>query len=232
MAFQAGGLNIGAYLASHHFVSHVTGFATLFGNEVARADYPRAVGLLAVPALFLIGAMISGFLVDIRLKLKKKPKYYIVFGVMFFLTTMVVILGFNGVFGSFGNPLTVARDYLLMAILCLICGIQNGTITSVSRSVVRTTHLTGILTDLGIGLVRVLNGTKIDGGVDEDARANLMRLGLISSFVLGSIVGGFLFPSAGFRGFLLPVLVSGALFGVTLYFQVLKRRNLKSLRTH
>lgn len=222
MAFQAGVINIGAFLACRSFVSHVTGFATLFGQEVGEADYPKALALLAVPFLFLLGAMISAVLVDIRLKLDKNPRYYMVFGVMFLLLLFVVIGGFNGLFGKFGVPYQASRDFTLMALLCLVCGIQNGSITSVSKAVVRTTHLTGITTDLGIGLVRVLNKKRIPGGATEDVRANWMRVGLIVFFTLGSVAGGFLFPRSGFRGFLLPTLISGALFIATLYMQSIR----------
>ncbi|RYZ67326.1 MAG: DUF1275 domain-containing protein [Proteobacteria bacterium] len=222
MAFQAGVINIGAFIACRSFVSHVTGFATLFGQEIAERDYTKAVGLLAVPILFLIGAMISGLLVDIRLKLNKNPRYYVVFGVIFLLLLFVVIGGFNGLFGKFGVPYQASRDFTLMALLCLVCGIQNGSITSVSKAVVRTTHMTGIVTDLGIGIVRVFHRQKIPGGVAEDVRANWMRVGLILFFTFGSIVGGFVFIRTGFRGFLLPTAISGGLFLATLYMQWLR----------
>src|SRR3954471_16296681 len=98
LAFQGGLLNIGGLLACHSFVSHVTGFATLFGLEVHDGNLRSAAGMLMVPAFFLLGAMLSGFLVDLRLKLHKKPRYYLVFGVLFVLLLAVVIGGFNGFF--------------------------------------------------------------------------------------------------------------------------------------
>src|ERR1700683_794226 len=83
LAFQGGALNIGGFLACGRFVSHVTGFATYFGVEVSRSNYFSALGMLLVPLFFLIGAILSGLLVDIRLKLHKRPKYYILFGILF-----------------------------------------------------------------------------------------------------------------------------------------------------
>ncbi|MGZ3722461.1 MAG: DUF1275 family protein, partial [Bdellovibrionales bacterium] len=68
LAFQGGLLNIGGLLACHSFVSHVTGFATLFGLELNRTRYLAASGMLIVPLFFLLGAMLSGFLVDLRLQ--------------------------------------------------------------------------------------------------------------------------------------------------------------------
>jgi hypothetical protein len=108
--------------------------------------------------------------------------------------------------------------------LCLICGTQNGLITLVSKSVVRTTHLTGITTDLGIGLVRVLNRGRLFGAIGDEGKANLMRLGIILFFTLGSAVGVKVFMAYAYRGFLLPTAISGGLFFLTFYFQVIRSR--------
>ena len=213
LAFQAGMLNVGGFLACHGFVSHVTGYATLFAVQAYQANYVMAAEMLMVPTLFLVGAMLSGFLVDHRLKRGLRPGYFVAFGVLFFLLLSVVVAGFNHAFGAFGDD-----NPLLLAMLCLVCGVQNGLVTLVSRAVVRTTHLTGITTDLGIGLVRVALG---GGGADE-GRANLMRMGIILFFILGSAVGTATFVALGYRGFLVPTVISGTLFLLATYFQVLR----------
>ena len=147
---------------------------------------------------------------------------------MALLLLYVVVAGFNGLFGPFGEPIEESKDYTLLATLCLVCGIQNGTITLVSKSVVRTTHLTGVTTDLGIGIVRVLNAKKLRGKVDEEWRANLMRAGVIVFFILGSTLGYKIYERWAFRGFLAPFAICLGLFLMTLYFQVIRKR-LKSL---
>lgn len=221
MAFQAGILNIGGFLAVHRFVSHVTGFATFFGYEINQTDHKHAFGMLVVPLFFLLGCMLSAQLVDIRLQLHKRPKYYITFGLIFFLLCLVFGLGLLGYFGKFGEPLNLVRDYILLILLCLVCGIQNGTITTVSKSVIRTTHLTGITTDLGIGIIRFLNRNKFESVIENESelKANLMRAGIILFFVLGSVFGGYAFSQFGYLGFCAPVLTSGLLFFAMLYFQ-------------
>lgn len=228
MAFQAGILNIGGFMACHRFVSHVTGFATFFGHEVNQPDNRHAYGMLVVPLFFLFGCMISGQLVDIRLKLHKRPKYYLTFGLIFFLICSVLALGMAGYFGRFGEPFEYSRNYALLFLLCLICGIQNGTITTVSKSVVRTTHLTGVTTDLGIGIVRFFNRDKLKGEIGNEVHANLMRAGIIFSFGFGSVVGGFVFTHWEYAGFLIPTFTSGLLFAAMLYFQVFKPRHAQS----
>ncbi|MGE5086116.1 MAG: YoaK family protein [Bacillota bacterium] len=221
MAFQAGLLNMGGFVACHRFVSHVTGFATFFGNEVSNLNVNNALGMLVVPGFFLLGAMVSGVLVDLRIKLHKKPRYYISFGLIFVLLLVVLFGGLAGKFGRFGEPLDQSQEYALVIFLCFICGIQNGTITTVSQSVVRTTHLTGITTDLGIGLVRIFNKERLE--LHMEGRLNLMRAGIISFFGLGSIVGGFAFKHFQYLAFSIPVATSGVLFALMLYYQVIRK---------
>jgi uncharacterized membrane protein YoaK (UPF0700 family) len=221
MAFQAGILNVGGFMACHRFVSHVTGFATFFGFEFNQPDNGHAFGMLVVPLFFLLGSMLSGQLVDIRLKLHKRPKYYIAFGLIFLLLCFVFLFGIFGYFGKFGEAFELKRDYLLLILLCFICGIQYGTITSVSRSVIRTTHLTGVTTDLGIGIVRFLNRNKIKGEISNEAHANLMRMGIIFFFGLGSVLGGYVFSKLEYAGFFVPVITSGLLFCTMFYYQAI-----------
>lgn len=224
MSFQAGILNIGGFMACHRFVSHVTGFATFFGYEMNQVDKSQAIGMLIVPLFFLFGSMLSGQLVDIRLKLHKRPRYFVAFGLIFFLLCLVLSLGVFGYFGKFGEPFQLSRDYTLLILLCFTCGIQNGTITSVSKSVIRTSHLTGVTTDLGLGIVRVLNRKKIKDEIGNEVHANLMRIGIIFFFVLGSVVGGYVFTQMNYAGFFVPVLTSGLLFAAMFYFQVIVYR--------
>lgn len=220
LAFQAGWLNMGGFMACHSFVSHVTGYFTLFGLEAWRSsDFKFMSGMVLVPAFFLAGAALSGLLVDVRVQLRLSPRYWVVFGVLFAWLLFVVVGGFNGFFGRFGEPLESSRDYTLLACLCLICGLQNGTVSLVSRSVVRTTHLTGITTDLGIGLVRSLFG------VGGEGRANLMRVGVISFFVVGGVLAAGVFSTWGFRGFLVPCAISGGLFFVCAWYQLVRSRS-------
>lgn len=225
MAFQAGSLNVGGYMSCHRFVSHVTGFGTLFGYEVYHIGLTEALSTLAVPLFFLLGCMISGFLVDVRLKLHKKPKYYISFGLIFFLITLTWLLGINHIFGEFGEAYDMTRSYFLLVLLCLSCGIQNATVTSVSNSVVRTTHLTGPTTDLGIGLARVMSGERLQGKIDirNEIKANFMRAGIIMFFIVGAVSGGYLYKNFAYQAFFMPVLTSGLLFFTMIFFQFFRR---------
>jgi uncharacterized membrane protein YoaK (UPF0700 family) len=220
MAFQAGVLNIGGLMAGHHIVSHVTGFATFFGLHGSRSEFFDALKMLIIPVFFLLGAVVSGYFVDIRLRLKKRPKYYITFGIMFFLNIVILTAGLLGYWGEFGAEAETLHEYVLLILLCFVCGIQNGTISVVSRSIIRTTHLTGITTDLGLGIIRFIKRNELADQLPDEGRANLMRLGIISFFILGSAIGGAIFHHFHFYGFILPTAISGGLFYLMAYYQM------------
>lgn len=218
LAFQAGCINAGGFLSCHRFVSHITGFATFFGAEMAQENYQSAIGMLLVPLFFLIGSMTSGFLIDRQLAKGQMPLYPLSFGFITFGMLSVTLLGMYGYFGIFGSAWnsksSLLSDFILLAILCLSAGIQNATITSASGSVVRTTHLTGITTDLGIGLIRVFATGQSSWVQSHEAKANIMRFGIITFFVLGSLAAAFVFLHWQYLGFLLPTVIS---FGLLTY---------------
>ncbi|MEN0060080.1 MAG: YoaK family protein [Bdellovibrio sp.] len=211
MAFQAGTINTGGYLSCHRFVSHVTGFGTLIGTEAASGKWYHALGVLSVPGFFIGGTMISALLVDRRIQTNRRPLYPVVMFLIFLLTLSVVLGGQIGFFGQFGAPI-VKQDYILLAALCLACGILNATVTSAFGAIVRTTHLTGITTDLGIGLTRILlHSHKIQPRTNE-IRANWMRAGIITSFILGSYISAYAYLHSQYWGFLIPCLIAIILF--------------------
>lgn len=227
LAFQAGMINIAGFLSCHGFVSNVTGYATLFGLEAGQEHFSIASAFLLVPIFYLIGAGLSGVLVDSRIRAGQKPRYFVVFGCLFLIMLYICVAGFNGMFGSFGVPDEASANFYLLTSLSMACGMQNGTVTLVSKSVVRTTHLTGLTTDLGIGLVRVWNARRRHEKLDQEGEANLMRIGIILSFTLGSCIGFFLFAHWKFRAFAVPTAVYGILFFLMIYFQILRARLVK-----
>ena len=216
MAFQGGFLNIGGLLACHRFVSHVTGDATSIGHAIGEFNFRQSVNFALVPLCFLLGAIFSALLVDSRLLKRKEPHYYVTFGLMSALLGLITTLGMNGFFGKFGGPSFSVGHLALLTTLAFVCGLQNGTITSVSKTVIRTTHLSGILTDLGLGIVRLCCRLPKDKSSDE-LRANATRVGIITSFISGAAVGAQAFMKFSFLGFAGPCFISGSLFLAMIY---------------
>ncbi len=131
----------------------------------------RLLGMLTVPSFFIGGAMLSAYFVDRRIQTGKKPLYPVVMFLILLLTLGVFIGGNAGFFGEFGAPI-VQKDYILLAALCMACGLQNATVTSAFGAIIRTSHLTGITTDLGIGVVRVLTHSHEIQPRTNEIRAN------------------------------------------------------------
>jgi len=209
LACVAGMINAGGYISCHRFVSHVTGFSTLAGISFAEFKWLDAVGALIIPLFFLGGVMVSAILTE-RQKPDEKSgeKYAPVMGLVGFLLLIIAVLGTLDLFGAFEHPAEMRQDFLLLALLCGACGLQNAAITSATGATVRTTHLTGLTTDLGLGLVRSEIHDISDEQRSTERRANLLRFLTIMAFTLGSTVGAFIFFAFGYLGFLFPAVIS------------------------
>jgi uncharacterized membrane protein YoaK (UPF0700 family) len=219
MAFQGGLINTGAFLGCQRVVTHTTGYGTYVGSALAKGHLIDAVSLASIPTFFLAGATASAYFVDRRIAGHRQPLYSLMFGLISLAMLLVTWVGHLGAFGAFGGPIE-ARDYFLLALLAFSAGMQNGTITSAAGAVVRTTHLTGITTDLGLGLVRVISKEYHAKVRHEERQANEMRIGVITFFIFGSTVGAFFFYRFGYWGFLWPAVISMALALLCLNYQL------------
>lgn len=203
LAAGAGLINTGGFLACRRFVSHVTGFATMHGIDLADGNWVGALSMALVPLYFLLGCMFSAWVVDRRIQQGKNPFYALPLGIIALLLGFVALGGEQGIFGVFGEY-NQRLDHLLLAVLCLACGIQNAVVTTATGAIMRSTHLTGTTTDLGTGLVRCL---LMPAGSPErrlERRFNWMRAGQIACFIVGASVGAYVFPQWHYAGFTIP----------------------------
>ncbi|MBP9673601.1 MAG: DUF1275 domain-containing protein [Bacteriovoracaceae bacterium] len=208
LSFSAGSINAGGYLCCYHFVSHITGFYTVAGIALKHDSFLKFLSILTIPIFFLLGVMISALLTEKKKKDKDKLKYPLILCLVGILLTTVAFAGFFNFFGHFGETLNLRHDYLLLALLCMACGLQNAAITSSSGSTIRTTHLTGITTDLGIGIIRSEIHPESLQQQKIERKVNLFRFFSIIAFTLGSVVGAFFFVQFEYLGFLMPAFIS------------------------
>ena len=159
---------------------------TEFGVELSERFYLSAGYLLALMLAFIIGSSLAGYLVD-----------------------GVSIIGSR----HYDTILVIEALLLLVAGLCLsqklpighlfavaACGMQNAFASTYSGALIRTTHMTGLFTDLGIMLGRRMRGEMIDW------RKLMIFILLILGFILGGACGAMLFHAYAFKALLLPVL--------------------------
>ena len=139
LACVAGMVNVVGYLGfEHQAVTHLTGTTTLLGEAVARRDLRAISHLGGVALAFMAGAAISGMIVqDSTLRLGRR------YGVALVLESVLLFAAI---------PL-FKQGHLAGALLAaMACGLQNAMATTYSGAVIRTSHLSGMFTDLGIGL--------------------------------------------------------------------------------
>lgn len=204
LSAAAGIVNGFAFLTCQQFVTHVTGTLTRLGLESSHATL--ALEYAAVLAAFLAGAIVSIVSIQLRANLSSRTRWATPLFTVALILIVVALVGSSGWFGVFGG--TVASDpppVALLSVLAFAMGMQNAAVASTTGLAVRTTHLTGPVTDLGIHL-----GTAMLANNRERAaalRGAALRAGKVAAFVAGavlsvslsSILGYFiLFPAAAF----------------------------------
>ena len=195
LAFVAGAINAGGFLAVQQYTSHVTGMVSSVADNLALGQLGLVVdGLVAVLA-FLLGAICCALMVNYARRHRLSSEYALPL-----LLEAALILAF----GLLGSQLASYETLLVPAtvlVLCFIMGLQNAVVTKLSHGVVRTTHLTGTVTDLGIELGKLLYWNR-DPSAPEPVLANRERmlvLGvMVLSFLGGGIVGAFGFKWLGY----------------------------------
>ena len=185
LSFVAGLVNITGVLALKTLTTNVTGHFAFFAEEVMRHDYTTAFTFFLFTVFFLLGSFLSSFLQEL-ISLKNPDLSHI-----FPITLEMVILIAVGIFGTTSGIFTL--DGKLTAFFMLLAmGIQNSLVTNISRSVVRTTHLTGLFTDLGIELSQLFFYKN-----PEDRKklktSIFLRFSIISFFFLGCFSGGIIY---------------------------------------
>jgi uncharacterized membrane protein YoaK (UPF0700 family) len=208
LAFHAGYLNAGGYLSSHQMISHTTGTGTMIGLSVGLKEYWIAVELALVPISFLAGAFLAGYLMDRKLITDRQPRVINGVIIIIFLNIMVFLGGFSGFFGEFGEPLLLQRDFALLFTLCFACGLQNGLFVTVTSGQIRTTHMTGLTTDVGLNFAKIITLKNKDGKRSVEVRRNNLRIKTIVAFTMGSFISALVFIKIHYYGFLVSTGIS------------------------
>ncbi|MCF7517684.1 MULTISPECIES: YoaK family protein [Pseudoalteromonas] len=185
LALVAGCVNaVGLLSFEHQAVSHLSGTATLLGADLMQGNSLDAFHLFGVLLSFLVGSGIAGFLLhSSALKLGRHYDTALLIEAGLLLGALWLL--FNG--SGYGHFLASAA-----------CGLQNALATTYSGAIVRTTHVTGIFTDLGIMFGRVLRGETLD-----KRKAKLFGL-IILGFILGGLAGAWLFAKLSFAALYVP----------------------------
>ncbi|MCR0985732.1 YoaK family protein [Roseomonas populi] len=183
LAFIAGAVNTGGFMLVGQYTSHMSGILSAMADAVVlQALGPALAGTLAVFA-FLSGAALSAILINWGRRHPGQPPHALP------LALEAVLLLVLGILGGAVQAEPVAT--LAVPLLCFLMGLQNATITKASGSRIRTTHMTGVVTDLGIELGKLAYRNRSPTGPGGHmVRADRAKLRLLCSILLAFILGG------------------------------------------
>lgn len=224
LSFIAGVVNICGVLWVNVLTTNVTGHFAFFSEELFRENRWLAATFLLYILAFLCGAFVSSFITEFLLRRRFRQPHRIS---MFIEALFLLITGLTGnILVSNGLSAIYVAGMLLFAM-----GMQNSLVTLISDRVVRTTHLTGLFTDLGIELSQLFFYK------EKEQRKKLhrsieLRLAIILFFFAGCVCGGFLFKYLQE----LTLVLTAALLGLALlydkflfnYYRMVRRKNQSS----
>lgn len=212
LSFVAGIVNIVGVLSVKILTTNITGHFAFFSEEIFLKNYSNALVYLIFIVCFLAGAFCSSFIIEFS-SLHKGLRPHLIP-----LLLEIFILGIVGVSGI--KPLEISiSDYMIAGLLLFAMGAQNSLVTRVSQSVVRTTHLTGIFTDLGIELSKLFFQER-ENEYRQLKKNIALKLVIVGCFFSGCIIGGFLYRMMDLKTLLLA---AGLLFGIIRYDKLLYR---------
>ena len=204
LAFVAGMVNVVGYLGfEHQAITHLTGTTTLLGGALVQGELRAVVHLLGVIVAFVGGAVASGVIIqDSALQLGRR--YGLALAVESMLLTAAV-------------PLFERQQIAGALCAAAACGLQNAMASTYSGSLVRTTHLSGLFTDIGIALGHALRGMPIA------RRRFALCVLVICSFLAGGVAGAWLYSWFGYRTLYFPAVLTG---GVGLAYALYRQRQM------
>ncbi len=203
LAFVAGMINVVGLLGfERQAVTHLSGITTMVGAAIAQGSGASLRHYLALLGSFIAGTIISALIIqDSTLRIGRR------YGAALLLESVILVAAV---------PLLTAGHHLGMCLASCACGLQNAMATTYSGAVVRTTHVSGMLTDLGIALGHWLRGIPVD--------ARRLRLCIIvtTAFLTGAAAGALGFQHLAYATLYIPASLTVL---CALAYEVLIRRS-------
>jgi len=194
LAFNAGAANAGGFLAVRQYTSHMTGIVSSMADNLALSNIPLLLAGFGSFLSFLAGAACTAILVNWGRRRNRQSEY----AFPLFVEAALMLC-----FGVMGASLEQHRWLFVPAtvvLLCFMMGLQNAIITKISKAEIRTTHVTGIVTDIGIELGKLFYWSRMEHApaVAADKPRLLLLASLLGLFFCGGVLGAICFKHVGF----------------------------------
>jgi uncharacterized membrane protein YoaK (UPF0700 family) len=185
LSFVAGIVNVAGFLAVQRLTTNVTGHFAFFVDEIFKLNFWNGFVYFLYLFFFLAGSFIASFIVEIVSKTSERFIYII----PVIIESLILFL-----MALFGQTLALQNPNILAFSLLFAMGMQNSLVTKISNATVRTTHLTGLFTDLGIELSQLFFYKQKDQ-IEKLHSSIKLRLTIISFFFLGGLLGGIFYSA-------------------------------------
>ncbi len=197
LAFNAGAVNAGGFLVLDMYTSHMSGFASQVADALVLGSSTLLLNGMGALLAFISGAAVCAMLVNWARQNQVRNVYALP---LLIEAALMLVFGLMGAITlTWRTPFAVPLTVLLLS---FIMGLQNAVSTKTSGGKIRTTHMTGNITDLGIELGKMLYWNRHGTPAAALVRANRQRLrrfsGLIGMFILGGLMGAGGFKYVGF----------------------------------
>ncbi len=221
LAFVAGATNAGAFLAVRQYTSHMTGVLSGFADALVLREWSVALSAVGALVSFTAGAAVCALLVNFG----RRRRWHSVFA-----TPLLVEAALMLAFGVLGTRLARLESVFVPAtvsLLCFMMGLQNAVITKISRAEIRTTHVTGLITDLGIELGKLVYVNRLPHEHAPPVVADRERMrvlsSLLASFFIGGLVGAIGFQQLGYAATIPLALMLGGVSAVPVFDDLTSR---------
>jgi uncharacterized membrane protein YoaK (UPF0700 family) len=197
LAFVAGAMNAGGFLAVGQYTSHMTGMVSSAADNLAIHQIPLVLTGLGSVVCFAAGAAYSAILINWGRHHRTHSQY--AYPLLWEAALLLV-------FGLMGGWLELQKTGFIpvtVMLLCFLMGLQNAIITKISNAEIRTTHMTGIVTDIGIELGKLVYlNSQTESAHYKPVRANFPKLrllcALLAAFFTGGVAGALGFKYIGY----------------------------------
>jgi len=211
LAFNAGAINAGGFLVVGMYTSHMTGFASMISDMLVLGSFTVAIGATGALLAFVAGAACTAVLVNWARQNHLRSEYAL---------PLLLEAGLLLVFGLLGATLNRQTPFavpLTVLVLAFTMGLQNALMSKISASQIRTTHMTGVITDMGIELGKLFYWNQGACPPELQVRANRIKLRL-HAMLLGAFMAGGVVGAAGFKylGFVWVLPMAGLLLLMSL----------------
>lgn len=220
LSFVAGIVNVTGFLFFGQLTTNVTGHFALFINDIANFNFWKGTIYFAYIFAFFLGSFASSFLIETFRESKKMN--------VFVLPTIIESLILFSI-GILSNLIEIKLPHAIVCFLLFAMGLQNSFVTKISNAIVRTTHLTGLFTDLGIEISQLFFPTSHPNIKKLKATIKL-RIYIILSFFSGGLIGGYFYSEAQLQ--LNTLIFAGAILILSLFYDDVRFSLIKTKRKY